>query len=291
MSAFGTLRDIATHPLNLDGPTKALMRFARWQIASRLIKHPIALPFVNETQMLVKTGQTGATGNYYHGLLEPEEMTFTLHALRPGELFADVGANVGAFSVMVAGAVGGQVIAIEPVSETFAALTANLRLNQLDNVEAHRCGLGADEGKAQFTTALGSENRVSVADNGAGCETVPIRTLDNVCAGRIPKVIKIDVEGYEMEVLNGAKYTLAHSDIQAVVMETCPAGKKYGVEVSDLFAVMEGYGFVGCGYDWRTRLLHPVNRGAYNTIFVRDVPGVNAKCQASPRYQLVNGQI
>jgi len=61
---------------------------------------PIALPFVGGSVLLAIRGMTGASGNWYCGLAEFEDMALVLHALRPGELFVDIGANVGAYSVL-----------------------------------------------------------------------------------------------------------------------------------------------------------------------------------------------
>jgi hypothetical protein len=55
--------------------------------------------------MWATSGMTGATGNLYVGLHEFEEMAFLLHFLRPGDLFADVGANVGSYTILAAVAV------------------------------------------------------------------------------------------------------------------------------------------------------------------------------------------
>ncbi len=64
MRLLPLLSFIAKHPLNRDAPLQALSRFVRWQLASRLIDRPVALPFVNDTTLLVRRGMTGATGNW-----------------------------------------------------------------------------------------------------------------------------------------------------------------------------------------------------------------------------------
>jgi hypothetical protein len=94
MNLFKLARFIWTHPLNRNAPLRALSRFFRWQFSSRLIGAPIALPFAEGTRLLVERGMTGATGNWYCGLHEPEEMAFVLHALQPGDLFVDIGVNI-----------------------------------------------------------------------------------------------------------------------------------------------------------------------------------------------------
>lgn len=64
---------------------------------------PVAVPFVENTRLLVGTGMAGATGNVYAGLHEFQDMAFVLHALRPSSFFLDGGANVGVYTVVAGG--------------------------------------------------------------------------------------------------------------------------------------------------------------------------------------------
>ena len=109
------------HPLNQGERRTAINRVIRWQLASRMMPGPIALPFVIGTQLFATRGMTGATGNWYCGLHEYEDMSFVLNALRPGDLFVDVGANIGSYSILAGGG-GARVIAIEPIPSRSAVL-------------------------------------------------------------------------------------------------------------------------------------------------------------------------
>src|SRR6478609_823915 len=96
---LSTLRFIIRHPLNQRRRLAALMRFASWQLGSR-VKTEHVIPWVAGTKLVVRRGMTGATGNIYCGLHEFADMAFVLHALRPGDLFVDVGANIGSYTVL-----------------------------------------------------------------------------------------------------------------------------------------------------------------------------------------------
>lgn len=99
---FNLLTFVWNHPLNRGARLAAIGRVLRWQIASRLMPGPIALPFVNGTYLFATRGMTGATGNWYCGLHEYEDMSFVMHSLRSGDLFVDVGANIGSYSILAA---------------------------------------------------------------------------------------------------------------------------------------------------------------------------------------------
>jgi FkbM family methyltransferase len=292
MSFVHLVKFIWTHPLNRDAKLQALGRFVRWQLAARLIKNPVALPFVEGTRLITEKGMTGATGNWYCGLHEQNEMGFVLHAVRPGELFMDIGANVGSYTILAAGAIGARVITVEPLPTTFNRLGANIRYNDLaGRIEAHCCGLSSETGEIRFTADLDTMNRVAQPHEAIATKTVPVTTTDLLLGGQIPTVIKIDVEGHEAAVLAGGSATLSDPGVQAVLMETNGCGIKFGVSDDQLIATMTGHGFSPCAYNALSRTLVPAEKGEMNTIFVRDVEAVQAKCRAAPRYTLINGSI
>src|SRR5262245_48181443 len=105
MGLQNSLNFVLRHPLSRGRKFANLKRLFAWQIGSRLVPGPVAINFVNATKLLVRPGMTGATGNIYVGLHEFPEMSFVLHFLRPSDLFVDIGANIGSYTVLAAGAV------------------------------------------------------------------------------------------------------------------------------------------------------------------------------------------
>jgi FkbM family methyltransferase len=290
-SFFRLLAFIISRPLNDGARLAALSRFLRWQLASRIIRRPIALPFVEGTSLLTLSGMTGATQNWYNGLQEPSEMGFSLHALRPGDLFLDVGANIGSYTILAGGAVKARVISVEPVPSTFKHLQTNIRLNALDQIESHCCGLSSTSGELLFTSLLDTMNRVALPGESLPTIMVPVTTLDALLQGRLPKIIKIDVEGHELSVLNGGTKTLSSPEVEAVIMETNGCGAQFGVTDDALFKKMREFGFQPGDYDPYKRSLMPQRRITQNTIFVRDFDRTGERCLHAPRYKLVNGTI
>ena len=283
---------IAKHPLNRSHRLAAISRFARWQIASRLLKQPVALPFVNGTFLVAETGMAGATGNWYCGLHEVNEMGFVLHMLRENDLFFDVGANIGSYSVLAAGGVGARVVAVEPDPATFRRLGRNVTYNHLDDqVELHCCGLSSQDGEIRFTAGLDTMNRVALPDEVISTIVVPVRTLDSLCADRVPKVMKVDVEGHEAFVLQGGRAVLGNPGLEAVLMETNEAGEQFGISDDQLMQIMRDHGFTACSYDAINRVLAPAEKGVLNTIFVRNIAAAQHQCTAAPRYSLINTSI
>src|SRR5216684_2939538 len=106
-------------------------------------------------------------------------MGYLLHVLRPQDLFIDIAANVGSYSVLAGRVIGTRAYAFEPVPTTFRKLVENMRLNHLE--EKVRClnvGVGANCGSIGVTSDLDSENHV-VADDGVRENTInaPVTNL------------------------------------------------------------------------------------------------------------------
>jgi hypothetical protein len=116
MGFVSTARFIIDHPLSRGRKLANLSRFARWQIAARVARGPVAVQFVNSAQLFAIPGMAGATGNVYVGLHEFADMSFVLHFLRPNDLFVDVGANIGSYTVLASAAVGANCVSFETQS-------------------------------------------------------------------------------------------------------------------------------------------------------------------------------
>lgn len=130
------------------------------------------------------------------------------HMLGEGQFAIEVGANIGALTVPMARRVGpnGRVLAFEPQRVLHQILCANLALNTLTNVSAVQAAVGARAGSIGVPNVdyrrFGNFGGVSLAQQ-AGVETVAVRMLDEFAIRRCD-LLKIDVEGMELEVLQGA---------------------------------------------------------------------------------------
>jgi methyltransferase, FkbM family len=134
--------------------------------------------------------------------------------LRPGMIFAEVGANIGAHTVGLARRVGqqGRVLAYEPQRIVFQNLCANIAINGLMNVECHWMALGERSGMlnvAEFDFTQPGNFGVFSADRVKGHQRVPIATLDDHFPYNWLHALKIDVEGMEVAVLRGAANTIS----------------------------------------------------------------------------------
>lgn len=293
-SFISTLRYILRHPLNAGNKSAALKRYLRWQIGSRLLPGAALVPFVNNTVLVVSPGMTGATQNIYTGLHEFEDCGFLLHLLRSGDLFVDIGANVGVYTVLAAGAIGATAIAVEPVPDTFAKLLANLRVNGLDGkAQPHNIGLGRSASTLRFTVDQDTTNHVVTDESWTGPSLqVPVQTLDAVLNGQTPSLIKIDVEGWESEVLAGAAATLGQPSLLALIVEMNGQDAAFNPNEKAVHDCLLRNGFAPHAYNPFTRSLIPLpskHLGAANTIYSRNAAELRSRLDRAPRFQ-VNGR-
>jgi FkbM family methyltransferase len=279
------------HPLNINR-LSAISRMLRWQIATRILPESIhALPFVNGSLLMAKRGDVGVTGNWYNGLDEPFEMGFLLHVLRRGDLFVDVGANVGSFTILACSINGVTAIAYEPIPETAFKLRRNILVNNFEkSAKIRMVGVSDVNGTLRFTLNQDSMNHVVSRDEAGVFSAIEIKvvTLDDELADLPPEqlvVLKIDVEGHEHSVIAGARNVLSKDTTTAVIMETNGSGLRYGVSDEALFCEMLSLGFKPCIYDIETRELsaisHPLPSHT-NTIFVKNVDDIRQKIKMAP---------
>jgi len=146
-------------------------------------------------------------GEYSEG-----EVELFRQCLGAGDVALDVGANLGAHTLPLAQIVGpsGTVFAFEPQRILFQILCGNVALNEITNVHALPVAVGRAAGRAKVPALdyRGATNFGGISLGSAQGEDVPVVTLDQLEVSKA-RLIKIDVEGMELDVLAGAKATLA----------------------------------------------------------------------------------
>jgi FkbM family methyltransferase len=198
--------------------------------------------------------------------------------LRPGDTCIDAGANVGLLTLTASELVGdeGCVIAVEAHPRTYRYLRENLKLNRCTNVRACHAALAAAPGTLLFSEEAEDDIR-HVVPSGPGLR-VPAVTLDSLTAAiDTVHLLKLDVEGYECEVLRGADRTL--SITECVYFESFEhQTRRYGHPSRDLFQLLIDKGFsLFFPPAQGDRALRPVppehgSQTVENLVAVRDVP-------------------
>lgn len=165
---------------------------------------------------------------------------FLRSQIRRGDVVLDIGSFLGTYAVMAARWTGesGRVLAFEPSPETFAILRRHLRMNGLagDRVQARCAAVGARNERRPLTTFADEPYRNMVAPSAAvaSAVTVDVVTVDQICGdlGRPPDWIRMDVQGLEFDVLQGARDVLREAGARLkIVAEMHPEQwPDYGID-------------------------------------------------------------
>jgi len=184
----------------------------------------------------------------YMGVFEPEETAILRKALRPGMTFVDVGANCGYFTALASALVGeeGRVVSFEP-AQAFQTLKILATNNNWTHVTVRNVALGATRGAITLYTpsdiSLGHNSSIVRYLDDMTEQTVFVSTLDQEVQGPID-LMKIDVEGCELDVLAGASGAVAEGRLKAVLCEFNPElQQKAGHSINQLYEWFTDHGF------------------------------------------------
>jgi FkbM family methyltransferase len=210
--------------------------------------------------MMLKTGGRGLRSDLPGGEVvyaspecrylswNPAEYTAFRAAVKPGMTALDIGANVGAYSLLLGQWVGpaGAVFAFEPAPAARRGLQRHIELNALGGVvRAVAAAVGAASSKARFVleSTAGEGRLASARDDGAVTLDVAVTSIDDFCTREklTPDFIKIDVEGAELDALRGARQTIHRTRGRlALFIEMHPSiWRESGVTISDMRAELD----------------------------------------------------
>jgi FkbM family methyltransferase len=188
----------------------------------------------------------GLCGVYwYQPTARSDDYEFITSFLKEGDIYIDIGANIGMTLIPAAKCIGesGKAIAFEPHPKICLYLRENIDLNNLNCVQIHNCAIGNTHGYVYFTNKYRDDiNQISSTPENS--IKVPIVSLDDALK-EISNIslLKLDVEGYEKYVLEAAKETL--EKVNCIYFEVCPENyDSFGYQASDVLTLLEKSGFI-----------------------------------------------
>jgi FkbM family methyltransferase len=249
-----------SHPLGRSRPVRTAARLWAWQIWRRTVRRGVQVELPGRALLSCPPWSSMAGAWVSVGLHEAGEMAFAMRFLRPGDLFVDVGANIGVYSVLAL-RTGASIVAFEPTERARNVLSRNLADNAPpERIQVRSCALSDQPGVARFRTDLESSNLLVASGDRGPTIDVEVSTLDaELDHERAPAVIKVDAEGFDAAVLRGGERLLREHH-PAIIVEVWNGGwdvrgalKAHGyrffrhnLETSELVRMPEG--FHGEGY-------------------------------------------
>jgi FkbM family methyltransferase len=205
----------AFHPSHRGHRAAAIGRTVKYELRTSLMGRPSVIPLGDQSKIVAYKGETNSPHAVVRNPPNWPDMLVWKRELVPGDLFVDVGANIGVYSVYAL-ELGAEVIAVEPVPHNAARVRENAALNgyTLDVVERV---LTDAPGIARMTTQYDSMNHI--AGEGEDGIDVAATTLDELLGERVVAGMKIDVEGAEELVLRGGARALGEQRIRLLQLE------------------------------------------------------------------------
>ena len=235
-------------------PFLGMCRHLHWQVRKALHLFPCELMLAGSRVHVDRPLSVAAIINSM-GMYDHNNMHFIrFMLLRDKATFIDVGANVGAYTLIASEVSDSNVVSIEPHPATFSMLERNVRLNGRRNVTCLNVALSSRDGEVCFTDVPGSSmNRVELGNNIGAALRVPSRRLGRVCRelNVVPDLVKIDVEGHEAAVLDGFEDLRGAAKVSLIE----------GGEGADVQRWMTTAGYAGPWYcHFKQRALLPVRQ-------------------------------
>lgn len=267
----GRLIWIWVNPSNKGRRLRALLRVLHFQLRGWVLRKPTLAKIGYRSNIWAYVDRKATFRVVCANPPDHPEMLVWREALQPGDLFLDIGANVGSYSIWVS-EMGADVIALEPAEDTFALLSENVALNGYP-IKLIQAAAGAFCGTARFTAGLDAVNQMH-PDGSAECAVI---TVDSVIGDRAVAGIKVDVEGFEIEVLRGCERALSEHRIRLMQLEWNQTSRKaVGTDRRPVADLLAQHGYELCRPDAEGVLLPLNDVGFGPDVFARPV-SLNAR--------------
>lgn len=242
-------------PCRINGVVERLTKKLSWKILNRAMKgKTLRVRLFSGDPFLVRVGDQVSREIFCHGCHEPQLTSLLLPFLGPGMTVFDIGANIGYYTVLMARRVGpaGMVHSFEINETVIQLLEGNIRCANVRNVKVVKRAVTKTTGTREFfVPRAGDEAEGSLSKSNryeaANVVTVPSVSLDDyVEENKIKKVglIKIDVEGAEYEVFEGAKNLLLSNAKPVIMFEALDtACMNFGINWLDVIEKLKSFGY------------------------------------------------
>ena len=230
---------------------RVLLRSVLWLVNKKTRRKPWTLAVYDDMKLRCYPDSIIALHVVQRGEFHDwDTAKFITEFLREGDTFVDVGANIGLYTLPAA-AKKARVVAVEPSARNRGRLEENLALNGLTSVKIEPCALGEIEGVMAFCDddALA---HVELAGDGP---KVPVRRLDAILPEGEIALLKVDVEGFELAVFQGAEIAMRAGRLPVILFEMNHSYERYGVTEAQIFGFLREHGYQIARYEHDARRL------------------------------------
>lgn len=270
-------------PFNKEYPVRALLRFLVWKLIRLLKLQNLKVKFWKNRYFYINHDSFQSMWLMYNYIVDWEEFLFTHYYLRENSIVFDIGANMGFYTIWMSRSIGiqGQIHSFEPDTKNFNRLSQNISINQFNGqFIPNNDAVSKKNGKMKMTIGFDGENHLVDSNFGGSSSIINVVCLDDYCNQRnISRIdfIKIDVEGFELDVLKGGINLLTQKNVDVIQLELNRALINSGTTQQEIISFVDQIGYTFCIYDFKTNKLIPfiVNDERENYFITNNLTNVN----------------
>jgi FkbM family methyltransferase len=275
--ALGKLKWMLSQSAFKRKPLTVAWRMLAWEIL-RTINRPLQYQYDEQFRIILRPNEGASRLTYYFGVSEPQLFEFYNCFLREGMVVVDAGANIGLHTLYFAKRVGkhGKVYAFEPDPSIFKRLKDHLDSNRVTNVIAINCALGSQEGEVSVVGNAADTSRTYVTRTSSvePEQTAEVVRLDRILSTNSIDTVhfaKVDVEGFEYELLVGSDDYLQNQliDVLQVELDQRSLDRANG-SIETVTALLDARGYQRARWDPARGVFERSSQDEYNTFFVSD---------------------
>lgn len=246
MIYWQALSKVLGHPENRGRFIQTLFRLVWWKVNALFLHFPVLYPLAPGVQILCNPSSSYAGLIIYTHRPEPEVSSLVEKLVSSGDVVIDIGANIGAVSLLAAAQTPKKVYAFEPDVRVFVDLQENISINNFSHlIEVFSLAVSDSVGVIEFSQSATTETSHIVSSNESGT-TVKTTTIDAFMKEkRLSRVhvLKIDVEGAEKMVLRGSEQTLKQKKISCLLLELNANNLEFGSSHIDCLKFLMNHGY------------------------------------------------
>lgn len=255
---FNSLKFLFRSPYNKKHPFFAICRFVEWKFIKLFKKTDHKKKVWGDRYLFLNYDSFQSMWVMYNWIVDWEEFNLIKAIVGKDDFCVDIGANMGFYTIWFSKFTQ-KIISFEPDAANFQRLNRNISLNGSLQTMALNIALGSEEGSVNFTQNRDGENHISLSENN-DTGRVSCRRLDNVLAEagiNNVRYMKVDVEGFELAVLEGAGDLLREKKVDLIQVEINAALLNSGSTVNELLEFISHIGYDLYSYDVDDRKLNP----------------------------------
>ena len=260
---ISSLRFLFQFPYNKKYPFRAIYRFLEWKLIRLLKIENYKKQIWGNKYIYLNFNSLQSMWLMYHYFVDWEEFNLLEKYLKNKMVFFDIGSNIGFYTLWASKFLNNSntIHSFEPDENNYFRLYENLKINNLENlVNINQLAISDKNSLLKFSIGLDGENHILTHSNHSFINVESV-TLDYYCTSKNINCIdylKVDVEGFELTVIKGAKNLLSLKKIKIIQLEINKTISNSNSTIYELINTLKGFGYFLCKYDVEIKKLIPI---------------------------------